>query len=347
MSGERRLFLDKGIGEQRGVVTLDGRPERLLILRDDDPQELRLGARHRARVRKVEPQLGSAFLELAGGAEAMLDFKPDARPVQGTSIEVEIRAEPRRGKLAMARTLGPAEGPPQLLAPPPGLKAQLAAFAPGVKVTEGPSAREAADEAEAEALAIVHPLPGGGSLAIEPTRALTAVDIDTGERQGQETKRVARQANLAAIAAAARLLRLKGLGGIVVFDLVGRGHDGAALADAARAAFRPDNPGVAIGPISRFGTLELLIPRRTRPVAEALCGEGGRPTARTLAQRLIRQAEREAGADPGGRLRLACAPSVAEAAGPLVAALIGRIGARVELVSDPSLREDDLRVSVQ
>lgn len=344
---ERRLWLDKGVGEQRGVVTLDGRPERLLIQRDSDAPGLQLGARHRARVRKVEPQLGSAFLELAGGAEAMLDFRPDARPVQGAAIEVEIRAEPRRGKLALARALGPAEGAPQMLAPPPGLKAQLAGFAPGVKVTEGDTARQVADEAEAEALAVLHPLPGGGRLSIEPTRALTAVDIDIGERQGQETKRLARQANLAALAAGARLLRLKGLGGIVVFDLVGRGHDGAALTEAARAAFRPDNPGVAIGPISRFGTLELLIPRRTRPIAEILCGEGSRPTVRTLAQRLIREAEREAAADPGGRLQLACRPAVAEAAGPLVEALTARIGARVELVSDPSLREDELRVSVR
>lgn len=344
---ERRLFLDRGIGEQRGVVTLDGRPERLLILRESDPLELRLGARHRARVRKVEPQLGSAFLELAGGAEAMLDFKPDARPVQGAAVEVEIRAEPRRGKLALARALGPAEGDPQMLAPPPGLKAQLAVFAPGMKVTEGETARQVADEAEDEALAVLHPLAGGGRLAIEPTRALTAIDIDVGERQGQETKRVARQANLAALGAGARLLRLKGLGGIVVFDLVGRGHDGAALTEAARAAFRPDNPGVAIGPISRFGTLELLIPRRTRPVAEILCGEDGRPTARTLAQRLIRRAEQEAAADPGARLRLACAPAVAEAARPLVEALTARIGGRVELVSDSAARDDDLQVSVR
>ncbi|MDD3837346.1 MAG: ribonuclease E/G [Phenylobacterium sp.] len=342
---ERRLFLDKGVGEQRGVVTLDGRPERLLILRDDEAQDLRIGARHRARVRKVEPQLGSAFLELAGGAEAMLDFKPDARPVQGSAIEVEIRAEPRRGKLALARAIGPAEGALQLLAPPPGLKAQLSAFAPGVSVTEGEAARQVADEAEAEALDIVHPLPGGGRLSIEPTRALTAVDIDLGDRQGQETKRVARQANLAALGAAARLLRLKGLGGIVVFDLVGRGHDGNALTEAARAAFRPDNPGVAIGPISRFGTLELLIPRRTRPIAEILLGPDGRPSARTLAQRLIRMAEREAAADPGGRLKLVCAPPIAESAAPLVEALKARIGHRLELVPDSTLKDHELRVS--
>ena len=47
-----------------------------------------------------------------------------------------------------------------------------------------------ADAAEDEVLAIEHPLPGGGSLAVEQTRALTAVDIDLGQGGGQDAKRV-------------------------------------------------------------------------------------------------------------------------------------------------------------
>src|SRR5579859_362008 len=78
---ERRAYLDRGIGETRGVVTLDGRPERLLIRRDDDEPRLRLGARLIARVTSLEPALGTAFLDLGAGAEAILPFKPDARPV--------------------------------------------------------------------------------------------------------------------------------------------------------------------------------------------------------------------------------------------------------------------------
>ena len=114
---ERRLYLDPSEGEVRGVVTLDDRPERLLILRDDQSAGLRLGARLRARVRRVEPALGSAFLDLGGGDEALLDFRPDARPVEGEALEVEIRAEPRRGKLAVVRAIGQAEGAPGLVAP--------------------------------------------------------------------------------------------------------------------------------------------------------------------------------------------------------------------------------------
>lgn len=324
---ERTLFLDQGIGESRAVVMLDGQPERLLIARDGDLPATRLGARHVARVRKVEPAFGSAFVDL-GGVEAMMAFKPDARPVEGQALEVEIRTEPRRDKLATVRVIGSAEGAPQMLAGPPSLREQLQAFARGAEIIEGREARQAADEAEADALEVVHRLPGGGNIAIEPTRALTAIDVDLGERKGNDAKRVTRQANLAALQTAARLLRLKGLGGIVVIDLVGRGHDGNALLTAARAAFAPDNPGVAIGPVGRFGTMELTVPRRTPPIAEVLCDAGGVLSDTTLALRLIRAIEDAARSDPGARLAASCAPPVAVAAAPLAEQLAGKIGAR-------------------
>ena len=342
---ERRLYLDRGVGESRGVVTLDGRPERLLVRRDGDDPKLALGARCVARVASLEPALATAFLDLGGGAEAILPFKPDAKPVRGQALEIEIRGEPRRGKLAIARALGGGEGAPRLLGPSRDLADELRALVRDAEIVEGRAAREMADEAEAEALEVLHPIPGGGVLAVEPTRALTAIDIDLGERKGADAKRVTRQANLAALGVAARLLRLKGLGGIVVVDLVGRGHDGNALMAAARAAFQPDNPGVAIGPVGRFGTMELSLPRRVTPLGEILCREDGRPSDRTLAQRLIRRLEAEGAAQPGARLEARCAPGVAEAARPLGARLAERIGGRFTIKADPAVPRERLEVS--
>jgi Ribonuclease G/E len=341
---ERSLFLDRGIGETRGVVLLDGRSERLLIERDGDDQATRLGARHVARVRKVEPAFASAFVDL-GGVEALLSFKPDSRPVEGQSLEVEIRTEPRLGKLATVRVIGPSQGAPRLLAAPPSITEQLASFARGTQIVEGREARQVADEAEAEALDIVHPLPGGGNIAIEPTRALVAIDVDIGERKGNDVKRVTRAANLAALAAAGRLLRLKSLGGIVVIDLVGRGHDGNALLTAARSAFAPDNPGVAIGPVGRFGTMEMTIPRRAPPLAETLCDANGALSDLTLALRLIRLVETQGAAQPGARLTAACAPAVAEAARPLAEKLVGKIGARFTIRPEPGSPRERFDVS--
>ena len=138
----------------------------------------------------------------------------------------------------------------------------------GSPIVTSADARAVADAAQEAVLAEIHPLPGGGSLSLEPTRALVAVDVDLGAGAGATVKRAARAANLAAIGEAARLLRLKGLAGLVVIDLVGRGHDGAAMLAAARPAFMPDQPGVAIAPLGRFGTLELTLPRRETPPIE-------------------------------------------------------------------------------
>lgn len=331
MSGRRQAYLDRSPGEVRGVVTLDGRPERLLIARDGDIEAQRLGARVIARVRRIDHGLATGFLDLGEGPDAVLPLTGHAKALtEGMAVEVEIAAEARRGKGAVARLEGPAQGPPRLVAPGPTLTDQLAQWAPGSPV-EGAAAREAADEAEAQALAVEHGLPGGGSIAIESTRALVAVDVDLGARAGPDAGRRMLAANLSALKETARLLRLKGLGGLVVVDLAGRGQDGPALLAAAKAAFAPDDPGVSLGPVNRFGALTLALPHRRTRAADILLDEAGGATPRTLAHRLVRALEREGRGDPGGRFAAVCAPEVAEAARPWVAALGPRFHLQAEL----------------
>ena len=316
---------------------MDGLPERLLIQRIDDLPVQTLGARVIGRVRKIERPLSSLFIDLGGGPDAVLALNgPAAGLAEGGIVEVEITAQARRDKGAAVRLAGPAEGPPRLLQAAPSLSDRLRGFAPGVTLVEGSAAREAADIAEAAALAVEHALPGGGLIAIEPTRALTAVDVDLRAGDG-DARRGARRINLAAIEHAARLLRLKALGGLIVIDLVGAGHDGAALAAAAKAAFAADEPGVSIGPVSRFGLLQLALPRRERPVGEVLCDSDGLPTSATTALRLLRALEREGRADGGARLEGRCAPAAAAAASPYIFMLRDRIGGRFEIRADASM----------
>jgi Ribonuclease G/E len=339
---ERRTYLDIGVGETRGVVTLDGRPERLILSRDGDVATQMLGAELIGRVRKVERQLALAFIDLGDGPDGVLNLRPDMdRLVEGQAVRVEIRAEARAGKGAGLRLVGEGEGAPRLITPAPSVEDELLATASRAEIVTGGVARAMADNAEAEALETTFPLPGGGDIAIQSTRALIAVDVDVGDRAGADSKKVTRAANFAGIAMAARVLRLKGEGGLVVIDLAGRGHDGPAMITAARNAFAPDNPGVALGPISRFGTLELTVPRRRRGIAERLLDAAGQPTPLTLALRLIRQLEREAAGDPGARLEARAAPDVAEAAAPYLKALTDRFGGRLALTADPALPRGD------
>jgi Ribonuclease G/E len=340
----RRLYLDAGPGETRGVVTLDGRPERLLIERPGDLPVQQYGARAVARIASLDRSLASLFLDLGAGPQAMAPLASGLS--EGAAVEVEITAEARRGKGPLARLVGPGRGPPRLVAPAPGLATRLAAFAPGERIIEGAEARDAADAAQDAALAVEHPLPGGGSIAVEPTRALSAVDVDLGARSG-DPRRVARAANHAAIGEAARVLRLKALGGLVVIDLIGRGHDGPALSAAAKTAFAPDEPGVSIGPVSRFGAFELTLPRRWRPVAEILCDADGRLSAESRGLALLRHVERAALADPGARLLARAPPDAAAAAAPHMQGLLARIGARAELAADPALVAERFEIEVR
>jgi Ribonuclease G/E len=334
---ERRLYIDYGPGETRGVVTLNGRPERLLIERPGEGEPL-LEERWAARVTQVDKAQGLAFLDMDGHV-GVLRLKADRPPpAAGELLDVEVLSEARRGKGAVTRAVGAAEGTPRRLKAAPDVATRLQTYGRG-RAFEGAEARDVADEAEAEALAIEHPLPGGGTLAIEPTRALVAIDVDLGGRPGlaQETKKAARTVNVTAIAEIARLLRLKSLGGLIVIDLVGRGHDGQALANAARNAFSADQPGVVIGPITKFGALELALPQRARPIAERLLGPDGRATVMTVAVRLLRALEREGRADGGARLEARCAPEVAAAVEAASGRLAERLGRRFQVSADEGL----------
>ncbi|AYV49216.1 RNA-binding protein [Caulobacter flavus] len=342
---ERRAYLYKGVGETVGVVTLDGRPERLIVQwPGDDPLDAE-GVCGVARVKSIERAFGAAFVALPGGADVLLPIKPDMpKLVQGGLVEIEIRTASRADKAAVARFVAEGEGEPRVLAAAPTLEEQLRHFVKAGSPTTGERALEAVEAAEADILETVFALPGGGDVAIETTRALTSVDVDLGGREG-DAKRAARQANMAAIAVSARVLRLKGLGGLVVFDLVGRGHDGQALTVAARNAFAPDNPGVAIGAISKFGALEMALPRRARPVMERLVDARGGWTASYAARRLARALEREGRADPGGRLAARCAPAVLEAFAELDAGLAERLGCRFTVSAEPGWSNDRIEVS--
>lgn len=337
-------FLDEAFGERRGVLFVDGRPERLLIEREGLGPSARLGAVAVARVRRIERALGTAFLELPDGVEAAA---PAGQLTEGQAVEIEVTAEARAEKACVVRITGPGEGDPRPLRAAPSLESRLFAWTGGARPTTGPAARDAADLAEDAALATAHDLPGGGRLFMEATRALVAVDVDLGARAGGDPKRVARQTNLSAIAETARLLRLKSLGGLVVIDLVGKGHDGAAMSAAAKAAFAPEGESVSIGPVSRFGLFELSVPHSFRPAADIICDASGRPSAPTMALRLARAVEREGRADPGARLIVRCAAEVAESFASLRGELAHRLGERFDVQPIAGAARDLIQVSAQ
>lgn len=321
MSGRVEAFLDATPGETRGVILKDGRFERLFIQRDDDFPGDRLGARSVGRVTQVDPVLRGAFVDLGGlGPAGFLPFKGQP-PRVGEKIEVQVAAEPRESKGPALRRLGPAQGEVRLSAPGPDIAALLAQHAPGVTPETGLDAARAALDAEEAARATVERLPDLGlDLAVERTRALIAVDIDHAGGRGRD------QANRIGLAHAARLIRLKSWGGLVVIDLAGLGHDGDVVARAAKEAFSDD--GAAVGPLSRFGLLQLSLPWRHTPIEERLAVRDARviDAVRRLSIRLLE--------DRGvARVRLYVSPDDLARVAPLVE----RLGPRASATADSAL----------
>jgi hypothetical protein len=325
-------FLDDTPGEARGVLVRDGRYERLIIQREEEAPEQRLGARWVGRVSAVDAALHGAFVDGGGEPPGFLPLRRGDRPTVGQAVEVEVVAEPREAKGPTLKLVGDAAGDPRLLAAGPTVRQILARLAPGAPIQTGAVAIRAGLEAEEEAGAAVS-IVGGVSVAIERTRALLAVDIDHAPTPGREGRRDKARANREGLAEAARRIGLKGWGGLVAVDLVGAGHDGAAMAAAARAAFR--DPQAVIGPVNRFGVLMLSLPWRTTPVEERLAGDQAR--AVDAVRRLRLALAEDAGAP---YLTLRCAPEMMRKAGPLAA----RLGPRARVVADPALRPGDIRM---
>lgn len=331
MSDGREAWIAELPGETRGVVARGDRHEQLIIQREDDPPQHRLGARLVGRVAAVEAALAGAFVDLGGPLPGFLPLRKGARPAEGDRLELEVAAEPRDGKGPQLRLVGPGDGPPRLLQPGPDVAARLAELAPGVRPEGGLAALRAAEAAEAEALARVALFPEAGvDLSVERTRALVAIDVDFTGAAGRDPRRARARANAFALGQAARLIGLKGWGGLVCVDLAGAGHDGAAMAQAARRAF---GEAAVLGPLSRFGLLQLAMPWRVRPAEQLLLDGAGRPSLRTRVQALVRAARMAELADTATpRWTCVCNPEEAAAVGPLLA----RLGPRFAVRSDPA-----------
>lgn len=115
---------------------------------------------------------------------------------------------------------------------------------------------------------IREPLPGGAFLFIEPTRALVAVDVNT----GSDTSLAAGvKANMAAAKALPRALRLRGLAGQIVLDLAPMPKkDRRTFETALRAALRADSEETVLVGWTNLGHYELQRKRGRIPLREVL-----------------------------------------------------------------------------
>jgi ribonuclease E len=147
-------------------------------------------------------------------------------------------------------------------------------------------------------------LPSGGSIVIDPTEAMTSIDINSARAtKGNDIEETAFNTNLEAAEEIARQLRLRDLGGLVVIDFIDMTpvRHQREVENRMRDAVRQDRARIQLGRISRFGLLEMSR-QRLRPsigeTSQSVCprcsGTGHVRGVESLALSILRLMEEEA-----------------------------------------------------
>lgn len=115
-------------------------------------------------------------------------------------------------------------------------------------------------------------LPSGGSIIIDSTEALTAIDINSARSIGcNDIEETAFHTNLEAADEIARQLRLRDLGGLIVIDFIDMTNSShqTAVQNRLRESLSQDRARIKIGNISRLGLLEMSRQRLSPSLRES------------------------------------------------------------------------------
>lgn len=155
-------------------------------------------------------------------------------------------------------------------------------------------------------------LPSGGSISIDPTEALTSIDINSAKAtRGGDIEETALQTNLEAADEIARQLRLRDVGGLIVIDFIDMTpiRHQREVENRLRDALKHDRARVQVTRISRFGLLEMSRQRLRPSLGESsnhVCprcdGQGTIRSDESLALSILRLIEEEALKDNTGQV---------------------------------------------
>jgi ribonuclease E len=202
------------------------------------------------------------------------------------------------------------------------------------------------------------PLPGGGSIVIDTTEALTAIDVNSGRAsRGPSQEESIYAVNLEAAVEVARQLRLRDIGGLVVVDFIDMrsGKHERGVEKALREATKADKARVRVGRISPNGLLEINRQRikqalqlRTHRPCPTCAGTGHIPSPEFVGVNLLRRIEARAAGGHLGGARVGLHPEIADAIQNSrrhdIAALEREFDMRIEIIAMTSLHRSEERL---
>ncbi|MBF0279410.1 MAG: Rne/Rng family ribonuclease [SAR324 cluster bacterium] len=143
------------------------------------------------------------------------------------------------------------------------------------------------------------PLPSGGSLVIDPTEALVAIDVNSGRySQSNNIEETALLTNTEAAEEVARQLRLRNLGGLIVIDFIDMFSEKnrAAVVSTLESYMQDDKAKWTLGTISQFGLLEMsrqrianALSQETKTICPTCGGMGEVLSVSSLANAVLRK----------------------------------------------------------
>ena len=161
-------------------------------------------------------------------------------------------------------------------------------------------------------------LPSGGSIVIDQTEALTAIDINSAKAtKGGDIEETAFNTNREAAIEIARQLRIRDAGGLIVIDFIDMDspRHQREVEETLKEALKLDRARVQLGRISRFGLMEMSRQRlrpslgeSTQIVCPRCSGHGRIRSIESLSLSALRLVEEHAMKDNTGQV-LVQAPS--------------------------------------
>jgi len=278
---KRRAVIEYAVGETRAAI-YEGRRMVELYVDRAWVATPRTGDIYIGRVTSVDPSVAGAWVDIgAEAAPALMPFaaqKDMPKLAEGKAVKVSILRSQIGSKGATLRYLGEAYAKPALVKKL-SLRERLLDRFPELTFDE--ASVNAVDSACETSLA----LPGGGSITIEPTQALLAIDVDKGAAIS-----AAAAANEAAKLIASQL-RLRGLGGLVVIDFpnLRQPKQRKTLERTFEASCEADPNVTKFNSLSRFGVIEMTRSKPDLSLDEVLNTKYGEPTVATQAIRALRR----------------------------------------------------------
>ena len=190
-------------------------------------------------------------------------------------------------------------------------------------------------------------LNNGGSITIDQTEALVAIDINSSKAtSGADIEETALKTNLEAAKEVAKQLRLRDIGGLIVIDFIDMGslRNKRAVEDLMLESISLDRAKTQVGRISRFGLLEMSRQRLRPSLQERWTQDIG-----SLSTAVLRLIEEEAGKKKSGEVRAVVSSDMSvfllNERRSRINEIEERTSVRVVVVSDPTRSDNRFEVT--